>query len=392
MTCRILEGLGSPEALAQSFQPGSREADLFTRPFLSLNLISEAYTAQIAMALVQDLGWEEALRRGASLDELLEGLKPPSRHPAQWLLDFLVRWGDLQRQGHRYFLHGTPRLETSELRALLEAEAPGHSRNLDLLDALRSHVKPYFTEGRSGESCLFDLAVFPLWLDYFRNENLIYRSNNVYALDALLSGLQENSRVLELGGGAGSFSQLLTQEAVARSTTDPGILQRIVDYRFTDLAPTFLRRAQRGLKELAPGLPLSFASLDINRSLDAQGLEDQRFEIIVGINVLHVARDLQATLRDLRQHLAPGGRLIIGECLKPDLEIPIYQEFFFEFMASFTDVQTDPILRPRHGFLTPEAWLASLRAAGFTDIQEFPVARPMMDRYPDFNVGAFAAR
>jgi len=360
--------------------------ELFTRPFLLLHAVSDLYTARTTLGLALDLGWESRLRRGASLEELLEGFCPPSRCPAQWMLQFLVEKSLLLQEGNRYRLEGEPVLELRELREIAERETPGHLKNLDLLDAVRSHVRPYFTEGRSGEACLFDLAVFPLWLDYFRNENILYRSNNLFALAALRDALRPGCRVLELGGGAGSFAQLLSRMGAAT-----GELAHISDYRFTDIAPTFLRRAQRGLKELAPGIPFSFSSLDINRPLDDQGLGGATFDAIVGINVLHVARNLPATLRELQQHLAPEGRLILGECLKPDLSRPIYLEFFFQFMSSFTQVETDPVLRPTHGFLTPEIWLRLLEAMGFRDVHDIPKVRRLMDRFPAFYVGAFSA-
>jgi len=109
------------------------------------------------------------------------------------------------------------------------------------------------------------------------------------------------------------------------------------------------------------------------------------------VNVLHVAKDLQATLRELRSHLAPGGHLVLGECLKPDLRRPIYLEFAFQFMAGFTDVTLDPDLRPTYGFLTPEAWVKALHAAGFREVLEVPRVRPLMAHWEFFNVGAFVA-
>ena len=112
----------------------------------------------------------------------------------------------------------------------------------------------------------------------------------------------------------------------------------------------------------------------------------------MGINVVHVARNLETVLLDLRSRLRPGGRLILGECLKPTLEHPIYLEFFFSFIRSFTDVELDPRWRPIHGFLTPEAWVCALEHAGFTDIGTTPPPRPLMDRHPSFNVGAITAR
>ncbi len=163
------------------------------------------------------------------------------------------------------------------------------------------------------------------------------------------------------------------------------------DYRFTDVAPAFLRRAQRELGTKAPGLPLSFSPLDINRPMDAQGYADQRFDLITGINVLHVAKDLQPTLADLRGHLAEGGRLVVGECLKPSLQHPIFTEYFFQFMRGYTDVNLDPVLRPLHGFLTADIWEANLRAAGFRTVVHKPDTRPILEFFPNFYAGALVA-
>ena len=372
--------------LSRELPPDCGGTEFFSRPFLVLHAISDLYTVRTALALAFDLGWEAPLRRGATLGELLEGFRPVSPIPADWILRFLVEKGHLTQDGNRFRLEGSPSLDFQELREIAEQEAPGHLHNLDLLDAVRSHIRPYFTDGKSGEACLFDLAVFPLWFDYFSNDNPLYRSNNIFAVSALRNALEPGFRILELGGGAGSFARLLGQEG-----RDTGELGRIREYLFTDVAPTFLRRAQRNLKELAPGIPFGFASLDINRELDAQGLEGAAFDAIVGINVVHVARRLPATLADLRRHLAPGGRLILGECLKPELSRPIYLEFVFQFMAGFTEVETDPILRPVHGFLTPEIWLRALEAAGFRDVHSIPDVRRIMDRFPAFHAGALSA-
>jgi SAM-dependent methyltransferase len=157
------------------------------------------------------------------------------------------------------------------------------------------------------------------------------------------------------------------------------------------VAPTFLRRAQRELKEAAPGLPLTFQPLDLNLPLGDQGIGPASLDAIIGINVLHVAQDLEATLRDLRSRLKPGGRLVLGECVKPDLGHPIYLEFFFTFIRSFTEVKLDPVWRPVHGFLTPEAWDKALRQAGFATLRYIPPPRPLMDQHPSFNATSITA-
>ncbi len=365
---------------------GHHDLPFVTRPFLAVHFALEDYTARTAMLLALDLGFETRLRRGCTVEELLEGLHPQSRFPIGWMLPFLADQGLLRAEGGRYFLDGTPDLDLAELRAFVEAEAPGQAVGFNLIDAVRSRVGPFFTEGRNGESLLFDLSVYPLWLEYFQDDNLAYAPNNLLALKALREELREGSRILELGGGAGSFAILFAREAAA-----DGSLARVQEYRFTDLAPAFLRRAQRELSPKAPGLPLSFASLDINRPLDPQGLEGRRFDLITGINVLHVAKDLQPTLADLRAHLADGGRLIVGECLKPSLLRPIFTEYFFQFMRGYTEVNLDPVLRPVHGFLTADAWEANLRAAGFRTVEHRPDTRPIVGFFPNFYAGALVA-
>lgn len=365
---------------------GPEISGLFTRPFLMMHRASELYTARTCLLLLLDLGWEERLRAGTSLDQLCQGLPDQARKPLAWMLPFLEREDLLRRTGETYTLSHEPDLDLAGIRRLMEAEAPGHAVNFDLLDGVRERIRPFFTEGKAGEGLLFDLTLFPLWLAYFRNENLVYLPNNLLALLALREQLPEGARVLELGAGAGSFAQL-----VARRGAAEGWLSRIAEYRFTDVAPTFLRRAQRELKAAAPGLPLGFQALDLNRPLGDQGIEPASLDALVGINVLHVAQDLEATLADLRTRLKPSGRLVIGECLKPTLDQPLYLEFFFTFIRSFTEVTLDPRWRPRHGFLTPEAWEAALRHAGFSGIMHTPPPRPLMDRHPNFTVGAITA-
>lgn len=384
-----MEGaLGSIEApgldLLGPMGPGI--ARLFTRPVSVLHRASELYTARVCLLLLLDLGWEARLRAGLTLEEACSGLPEQARKPLAWMLPFLAAEELLQRRGQEYLLSGEPDLDLAGLRAEVAREAPGHDVNFDLLDGVRARIRPFFTEGKPGEGLLFDLSLFPLWLSYFRNENLVYLPNNLLALLALRESLPEQARVLELGAGAGSFAQL-----VARQAAEEGWLSRIAEYRFTDVAPTFLRRAQRELKAAAPGLPLAFQTLDLNRPLGTQNVEPASLDAIVGINVIHVAQDLQGTLRDLRSRLKPGGRLVMGECVKPALGQPLYLEFFFTFIRSFTDVQLDAEWRPVHGFLTPEAWEKALRHAGFREVAFLPPPRPLMDRFPSFNASALTA-
>lgn len=390
MSLRALEerlaGWGALPDLGLGPRAQARGQALFARPFMTLHAACELYAARVAFDLAGDLGWHPALRAGAPLEDCLAGLHPQSRGPAAWMLDFMAEEGLLRRDGDRFHLDAEPDFGTAELRAAAEAATPGCGYNLDLLDAIRRLVPPFFREGKPGEGLLFDLSTLPLWLAYFSNANPEYFPNNAFALLALEDGLPEGARVLELGAGAGSFAELVAAEGARE-----GWLGRIADYRFTDVVPTFLRKAQRELRDRAPGLPLSFQALDLNRPFGDQGLAPGSFDAVVGINVVHVATDLGEALRGLRALLAPGGRLVLGECLKPDLSKPIYLEFFFKFVKSFNEGVLDPESRPAAGFLTPEAWEKALRRAGFASLRRFPDTRALMEAFPTFYVGALSA-
>jgi len=360
--------------------------EIFSRPFRTLHAACELYAARVAYDLAGDLGWHGKLRAGATLEACLAGLHPQARIPAEWMLLFLVEEDLLRREGLSFHLEGEPAYSLADLRAAAEEACPGHGVNLDLLDSIRRQILPFFTEGRPGEQLLFDLTTLPQWLSFFSNRNPEYLPNNLFALLALRDGLPPGARVLELGAGAGSFAELLAEEAARE-----GWLDRIPDYRFTDVPPTFMPKAQAEVTARAPGLPLSYQTVDLNRPFEEQGLTPGCLDAIVGVNVVHVAHDLLDTLRRLRVLLAPGGRLIIGECMKPDLAKPIYLEFFFKFVKSFTDVKVDPEYRPVGGFLTPEAWDKALRHAGFRNVRRYPDTRALMQAYPTFYVGALNA-
>lgn len=379
---------GMPEALAKEL-PGEAWVQLregFSRPFLALHLAAELYTARVALALALDLGWEARLRAGTNADELMSDLPEQCRISVNWMLHFLSEQQLLVREGDRVRLVGAPQIDLEEIRAYAAKEAGSNMATFDLLDHVRAVIPPFFTLGKPGEPLLFDLTTFPLWLTYFRNDNPIYRPNNLLPVMAVRDRLPEGARILELGAGSGSFLRLLHEDGQAR-----GYLDRIASYRFTDVAQAFLRRAQRELVAEMPELQLSFGAFDINGDLDAQSVADGSLDVIVGVNVLHVAKDLPAVLAALRRKLRPGGLLAFGECLKPSLEEAIYLEFIFNFMDSFRRVKLDPVLRPMHGFLTPEQWRGLLEQAGFHDIRAYPDARPIMDKVPDFFVGGFGA-
>ena len=98
---------GLPEALAEelSGESWTQLREGFSRPFLTLHLSAELYTARVALALALDLGWEAKLRAGTDAGGILADLPAQCRIPVRWMLGFLADQGLLElaveRQGRR---------------------------------------------------------------------------------------------------------------------------------------------------------------------------------------------------------------------------------------------------------------------------------------------------
>src|SRR5207302_2662184 len=213
--------------------------------------------------------------------------------------------------------------QCAELRAIaLEIDAANAS-TLDLLD-YAANLYPLVAAGKqNGEQGLFLPQGIALWLNYFHNNNLTYAVNNWVGAVVATNYLATRSRfrILEIGAGAGSGSEILL-----RCLDERGLLPRLERYLITEPNAFFRRRGQRQLSGQYPSLPLEWGILDMNLPWDTQGIARDEFDLVYGVNVLHVAKDLLFSLGQARSALAPDGFLTISECVRPYLNQPMYPE------------------------------------------------------------------
>jgi SAM-dependent methyltransferase len=354
----------------------------------------DRYSLDHAYDLALALGVERALAGGASADAVAQrlGTAPGFRSALGWLLDRLATDGALEIEPGpppRYRLaRGLATGEVAELRTIGLALDPEIHRTLDLLDAAAA-AWPAVASGRStGEQELFAMGHIGLWIAYFHNANASYGISNRIAAIAAVNRLRPGGglRLLEVGAGAGSAAEALLEELERR-----GRLADLERYDVTEPSPFFRRRAERELKARFRGAPLRFAAADVDLPLETQGLEGP-YDLVLGVNVLHVARDLGAALRRIRAALAPDGWLVAGECLRlfPGQAVPA--ELVFQLFKSFIEVETDPELRPDNGFLEPRHWRLALGRAGFVDVGVVPDLERIRLVYPRFFSGAMVGR
>lgn len=365
--------------------------DLFNpRQHRSCELV-ELYVLHLALDLIERLGVNELLRHPRTLEELLVGQRyvPAFRVPLRWLLERLVAAGVVMRDDSalvpRYAAPAPlPPAELATLRAAGLESDPSYAPAFALLDEAAA-IYPKVARGEtSGERALFQKVA--LWIAYFNNHNAYYALTNQVAARAAAVRLGRGS-VLEVGAGLGSAT-----EALLQVLSDRRAPAGLVSYLVTEPVQFFRRRAQRTLEVLYPGLPLAFAALDINRPWREQGIAPGELQLVWGLNVFHLARDLAATLREAFAALAPGGWLVLGEGMRPFPGQLVGAEFPFQILESFVDVDVEPATRPTPGFLTAEQWTAALERVGCAPVEVVPDAIRLRALYPAFPAAAVCGR
>jgi SAM-dependent methyltransferase len=364
---------------------------LFTPEFVLCAEHFDRFTVDWVLRLVHDLGIEEPLARGLSAGELVRsrGFAPRAEIPLRWFLRKLAAAGYLDESSGGsdavYRSRGPlPAGDPDRAEARARAIDPGAMPAFAVVRAMVEHVPEFLRGEKTGEEILFSPARLPLWFDYFSNDNLLYQINNRLGAEAVARALPARAAtVVELGGGSGSAA-LALGERLARDAA----LSRIERYHFTEVVPTFLRRAERTLRARFPTLPLAFARVDMDRDLGEQGIAAGSADVVYAVNTVHIARDLGATLRQIRGALRPGGAAVFSECVRPFPGQPIYVEFVFNFLENFTGVATDPRTRPNHGFLTPANWRDALADAGFERPEILPDVESLARHYDAFFVAA----
>jgi SAM-dependent methyltransferase len=377
-------------------------ADIFSPRLYQSITWADRYVTALGARIIVELGMLPALSTPGTAATLVARLhlSPPFTRALAWLLERLAGAGLIAAAGHdgsgmplfRASLPW-PDIDTRALREVGLAIDPANQATIDLIDAA-AHAYPSLARGElASEEALSGIADAALWTAYFANDNPLYAVNNRIAAIAAADRLAHRPglRILEVGSGTGSATLALLGELERQDRLD-----HLGAYLATEISPLFRRRSQRMLRTAFAQAPLTLAPLDINSPWQEQ-LSDHRaaaggFDLVYAVNVFHVARDLRFSLSQARSVLNPGGLVVAGECIRPFADAPVSIEFVFQVMSSYANVPTDPMIRPRPGFLTPEQWLAACAAAGFREAAITPDHLRTRDIFPLLLAGAICGR
>ena len=161
-------------------------------------------------------------------------------------------------------------------------------------------------------------------------------------------------RILELGAGTGSTTAKVLS-----------VLREIAPnshYVYTDISPRFVQHGERRFGRALAAM--QFRTLDVEKDLEAQGVEPGTFDLVLATNVLHATRDIHSTLVRTRSLLGANGWLILNEVTA----VRDYLTMTFGLLDGWW-LFTDPLLRLPHApLLGLNAWCSLLEDAGFSKI------------------------
>ena len=165
-------------------------------------------------------------------------------------------------------------------------------------------------------------------------------------------------RILEVGAGTGGVTGHVM--CALRDREERTGAPSFAEYTYTDVSPMFLEGAKKRWAELQGRM--SFATLDLEKDIAGQGsLEPGSYDLVVAGCVLHATVDLEATLRNVRKALRPGGRLLLLEVIKPQ---DIATNFWTGLVPGWWVAHEE--WRPYSAAVPEDQWDTSLKATGFS--------------------------
>ena len=164
-------------------------------------------------------------------------------------------------------------------------------------------------------------------------------------------------RVLEIGGGTAATTRAIFDRV------DP----KRLSYIFTDIARGFLTAAE---EQFGHHNHFQTMRLDIEQDCGVQSFEPHGFDLIIAANVLHATADLENTIRNVRQLLAPGGTLLLLEGVRP---VP-WMDITFGLTEGWWRFDKQDSDR-RYALISSQQWRQLLSRHGFVDMNVLPASR-----------------
>lgn len=167
-----------------------------------------------------------------------------------------------------------------------------------------------------------------------------------------LAHTKPNLRVLHLGAGTGSSAQDILKHLGSQYSK----------YTFSDSSASLFASAKEKLEAFSN---VDYATLHIGKDPAEQGFDEDKYDLIIAVNVIHATRNIQESLKNAHKLLHPDGRLLLEE-LNPNSNgkwINFVRGLQPEWWQGSDDGRVD------EPYVSTKRWQDELQAAEF-DAQE----------------------
>ncbi|BCB74913.1 hypothetical protein Pflav_013230 [Phytohabitans flavus] len=322
----------------------------------------EDFTARVLLRSLRRAGLFPHPGAGHTDPHAELGALPRYRRLVDALAAILVRHGLVAYQDGRYTLLDPARPVPDG--AGLRARFPDLAARLELVEACLGRLPEVLRGTVSATEVLFPGGSTELLGRVYRGERLAGYCNHIVAeqvAEAVRQHPAAEVRVLEIGGGTGSTTEVVLDALRATGTR--------VRYTFTDVSDAFLRQAQRTFANGGP-VPVTVRRLDIAQPPAAQGWAAGGYDVVLAGNVMHAVADVGAALAHTRELLAPGGRLVLTEVT----QVQAFHTVTFGLLDGWWHYVDEANRLENAPLLDTSMWTRRLEHAGYHAVRAFGTA------------------
>lgn len=228
--------------------------------------------------------------------------------------------------------------------------------NPDIEDFLRlfEYASSHYEEILSGKvtatSVIFNDNYSDFENDIYTDE-VVCRLTAANVIDKMIRAKKKGRklRILEVGGGSG---RLLKQILPIVDVPD-------VEYYFTDVSKYFVSQMQMK----ADTKYIKYREFDILKTAKEQGIEDNSFDLVVALNVMHVSEQTEDGIRNIKSILKKNGVCMIIELSK---DAP-WLNMIWGLLEDWWNFK-DTDLRPYSPLMEPAQWKQVFEKIGYRNI------------------------
>ncbi len=353
--------------------------------------LSDHYLIALLYKVLLDSKLDKILQKSVTIDEIIKqnNYIDESRYLIRWILEKMALNGYISKETDsipiKYKYTGKTNSDNPEafLNEAVKYDEECFS-TFKLIKIMCDEFLNFVTGKKNGIDIFFTPESIAL-MDHFYTKNLFYKAHNIGGAKIVnyLMEDKQNPLVIELGGGmGGGLRHFLIQRSKEKLNMNN------FRYYFTDVANKLLRNSKKIVTDIAPECKqIDFKKLDFNKSFEEQAFEPEQADIVWGVNSLHVAYDLEYTLKEILKLLKKGGSIVVAETVRAKGNSMLQQEIMLNTITSYWDVKIDGVIRKDFGFMHWRDWVNALNQAGFVNVKTIPDMALAEEKYDNCYVG-----